>query len=157
NRINPITKCSKAALALGYRVFAVQHSGWCASSSDAENTYKIYGEATNCINGQGGSSANDVYEISYENAQKYSGSYRQEVYVTNKNMQLQVEYRICMNALPYKATVNVSPLLPHLPQSLNVKILEINKTNILIELQPIATNIIDWVTVDLTWVVYIYF
>ncbi|XP_078492086.1 uncharacterized protein LOC101243252 [Ciona intestinalis] len=157
NRINPIRKCSEAALALGHRVFAVQHSGWCASSSDAENTYKIYGEATNCKNGEGGSAANDVYEISYENAQKYSSSYTREIYVTNENMQLQVEYRICMNALPYKATVTVSPVPPHPPQSFNVKILEINKTNILIELQPIGTNIIGWVTVDIAWVVYVYF
>ena len=57
--------CYEAALARGYRVFGVQHGGWCAGTSAAD-TYKKYGKATNCANGRGGYWANDVYQITGE-------------------------------------------------------------------------------------------
>merc|ERR1712179_851472 len=44
-RENAVQKCYKAALSLGYTVFAVQDSGQCFSSDTAKDTYKKYGES----------------------------------------------------------------------------------------------------------------
>ena len=63
-RPDAIEKCYKAAISKGYRYFAVQNGGWCASSSTAGNTYKKYGPSKGCkSNGKGGSWANEVYKI----------------------------------------------------------------------------------------------
>ena len=49
---------------LGFKVFALQAVGWCASSSTAEKTFKKYGMSSNCENdGEGGPGANQVYYI----------------------------------------------------------------------------------------------
>ena len=49
---------------LGFKVFAVQAGGWCASSSTAEKTFNEYGMSSNCENdGEGGPNANQVYYI----------------------------------------------------------------------------------------------
>ena len=64
SRQNPIEKCYNAALARGYKVFALQDGGWCASSSDASETYDKYGASSDCkADGLGGSWANQVYQI----------------------------------------------------------------------------------------------
>ena len=65
-RINPIQKCHEVAKSRGFKYFAIQHGGWCASSAGAEQTYKKYGTASNCQNGEGGGWANDVYAIKEE-------------------------------------------------------------------------------------------
>ncbi|XP_044165741.1 uncharacterized protein LOC114963329 isoform X1 [Acropora millepora] len=63
-RINAIHKCYEAAKRRGYRIFALQHSGWCASSSTAEFTYDKYGKYDACASdGEGGPWANQVYFI----------------------------------------------------------------------------------------------
>ena len=50
----------------GYRVFALQDGGQCASSPIAENTYKKHGRSSSCAaDGQGGAYANQVYKIHY--------------------------------------------------------------------------------------------
>ncbi|XP_078616500.1 uncharacterized protein LOC144884861 isoform X1 [Branchiostoma floridae x Branchiostoma japonicum] len=66
-RQDPIEKCYQVAKDRGFRVFAIQHSGWCASSETARDTYQKYGPATNCAaDGEGGGWANEVYEIMSE-------------------------------------------------------------------------------------------
>ena len=48
----------------GYRCFAVQHQGWCATGPKACATYRKYGRSNRCRNGKGGPWANDVYTVS---------------------------------------------------------------------------------------------
>ena len=48
----------------GYRAFAVQHQGWCATGPKAHVTYRRYGRSNRCRNGKGGPWANDVYVVS---------------------------------------------------------------------------------------------
>jgi len=63
-REDAITKCYTAALKLGYRVFALQHGGFCMSSPEAEETYHMYGQAKNCReDGEGGPGTSQVYRI----------------------------------------------------------------------------------------------
>ncbi|XP_066284939.1 uncharacterized protein [Branchiostoma lanceolatum] len=63
-RQNPIEKCYQVALSRGFAVFAVQHGGWCAGSTDGHNTYNKYGPSTACrADGEGGPWANAVYQI----------------------------------------------------------------------------------------------
>lgn len=56
-------KCALAAQKRGYRVFAVQHGGWCAASKTGHLTYRRYGKSNRCRNGKGGPWANDVYVL----------------------------------------------------------------------------------------------
>ena len=50
----------------GYHVFALQDGGWCGSSATAENTYKNFGDSTDCpADGEGGPALNQVYKIHY--------------------------------------------------------------------------------------------
>lgn len=58
-----IQKCALAAQKRGYRVFAIQHQGWCASTKYAYRTYGKYGKSRKCRNGKGGPWANDVYVL----------------------------------------------------------------------------------------------
>ena len=56
-------KCALAAYKRGYRMFAIQHGGWCASARRAHLTYRRYGTSKRCRNGKGGPWANDVYVL----------------------------------------------------------------------------------------------
>ena len=58
-----IRKCALAAQKRGFRVFAVQHGGWCAASRTGHLTYRRYGRSNRCRNGKGGPWANDVYVL----------------------------------------------------------------------------------------------
>ncbi|XP_077978165.1 uncharacterized protein LOC144433688 [Glandiceps talaboti] len=61
-RSDAIAKCAEAAHSRGFLVFAVQHGGWCASTSDASETYDVYGPSSACEDdGEGGPWANQVY------------------------------------------------------------------------------------------------
>ncbi|CAH3194779.1 unnamed protein product [Porites evermanni] len=62
-RADAILKCALVALRFGYRVFALQHQGWCATGPRVHVTYKKYGRSNRCRNGKGGPWANDVYKI----------------------------------------------------------------------------------------------
>ena len=63
-RSDPIYKCYKVVKKLGFKVFALQAGGWCASSSTAEETFNNYGMSPICENdGEGGPNANQVYYI----------------------------------------------------------------------------------------------
>ena len=63
-RRDAINKCYKAAKKRGYKVFALQHGGWCASSASAEKTFDKYGNSPHCgKDGEGGPWANQVYYI----------------------------------------------------------------------------------------------
>lgn len=62
-RRDAIRKCFQAAYRRGYKVFALQHQGWCASSRMAHITYRKYGKSNRCRNGKGGPWANDVYVV----------------------------------------------------------------------------------------------
>lgn len=63
SRKDAVEKCAKVTRSRGWKVFAVQDGGWCASSPTAHLTYNKYGTAVNCVNGKGGMFANDVYII----------------------------------------------------------------------------------------------
>ncbi|XP_063695080.1 uncharacterized protein LOC134826584 isoform X2 [Bolinopsis microptera] len=64
SRANAFDKCLKATLALGNKVFALQHGGWCATAANAGDTYKKYGPSSSCADdGQGGPWGNQVYKI----------------------------------------------------------------------------------------------
>ncbi|XP_068721032.1 uncharacterized protein [Montipora capricornis] len=63
-RKNAIAKCAVAAMRKGYKMFAVQHGGWCAGSATADQTFDKYGTSTACdSDGEGGPWANQVYVI----------------------------------------------------------------------------------------------
>lgn len=62
-RTDAIWKCYEAAKAKGFKYFAVQNGGWCASSASAESRYNMYGKSSACKDGKGGGMANDVYVI----------------------------------------------------------------------------------------------
>ncbi|XP_074617550.1 uncharacterized protein LOC141876695 [Acropora palmata] len=48
----------------GYKIFAVQHGGWCAASATAYKTFDKYGKYKACqSDGEGGPWANQVYVI----------------------------------------------------------------------------------------------
>ncbi|XP_078355587.1 adhesion G-protein coupled receptor G6-like [Oculina patagonica] len=56
-----VQKCALAAEKARYSVFGVQNAGECWSGPQAHLTYKKYGSSTRCVNGIGGSWAQDVY------------------------------------------------------------------------------------------------
>ena len=62
-RKNAVDKCAQVTKDRGWKVFAIQDGGWCASSANAHHTYNKYGTAENCVAGKGGMFANDVYII----------------------------------------------------------------------------------------------
>jgi len=61
-----IRKCALVSATLGYKMFAVQHGGWCATGPRAQYTFAKYGRSNRCRNGKGGPWANDVYRVSGE-------------------------------------------------------------------------------------------
>ena len=63
SRKNPIAKCALAARKRGYRMFAIQDGGWCASSATARKTFNKYGKSDACRQGEGGGWANNVYVL----------------------------------------------------------------------------------------------
>lgn len=73
-RTDAVEKCAEVTRSRGWKVFAVQDGGWCASSPNAQRTYNKYGTALNCVNGKGGMLANDVYII---NGKKQRGAVSQ--------------------------------------------------------------------------------
>ena len=48
NRKHAIAKCAVASLRKDYHMFALQHDGWCASSTTAENTFDKHGRGGSC-------------------------------------------------------------------------------------------------------------
>ena len=63
-RSNAVEKCAGAAKKRGYKIFAIQNGGWCASSQDGEFTYNKYGVSYGCRgDGKGGSWSNRVYQF----------------------------------------------------------------------------------------------
>ena len=64
SRKSAIAKCAIASRRKGFRMFALQHGGWCASSATAEKTFDKYGKSNDCQeDGEGGPWANNVYVI----------------------------------------------------------------------------------------------
>lgn len=59
-----IEKCAQAAKQGGYSAFAVQFKSECWSGPLAHMTYSIYGTSSGCLNGVGGTWAQDVYFFS---------------------------------------------------------------------------------------------
>nr|XP_039248870.1 uncharacterized protein LOC120326615 [Styela clava] len=63
-RKHAIAKCAKVATDLGYKIFAVQNGGWCATGPDADETYQKYGPSNSCRkDGKGGPWENEVYGV----------------------------------------------------------------------------------------------
>ena len=58
-----IEKCALASIRRGFRVFAIQNGGWCASTRTAHLTYRKYGRSNRCRYGKGGPWANNVYVL----------------------------------------------------------------------------------------------
>lgn len=63
-RRKAIEKCAYVTVKRGYKLFGVQHGGWCASGPHAQRTFAKYGRSNRCRNGKGGAWANDVYRVS---------------------------------------------------------------------------------------------
>ena len=64
SRKNAIAKCAAAAMSMGYKVFALQNGGWCASGPLAAKRYALYGRLPDpaCkADGEGGLWSNQVY------------------------------------------------------------------------------------------------
>ena len=74
-RADAIVRCGLVAMRFGYRVFAVQHQGWCATGPRAHLTYRKYGPSNRCRNGKGGPWANDVYAVYGKFKSGFSPSY----------------------------------------------------------------------------------
>ena len=67
SRSNPIAKCAVAAMRAGYSMFAVRNGGQCAASATEPQIFDKSGKSTACkADGEGGSSANQVYLIKGE-------------------------------------------------------------------------------------------
>ena len=62
-RQDPITKCYEVAKDRQMRIFSVQAGGQCFASYNVTD-YDRYGNSSDCINGMGAGSTNDVYLIS---------------------------------------------------------------------------------------------
>lgn len=62
-REDALQKCARVAFKLGYVYFAIKDGGHCLSSLTAQDTYNKYGLSTDCLDGNGGKMASDVYEI----------------------------------------------------------------------------------------------
>lgn len=69
-RKDAVEKCAEVTRSRGWKVFAIQDGGWCASSPTAHLTYNKYGTAVNCVDGKGGMFANDVYIINGKTSQR---------------------------------------------------------------------------------------
>ena len=66
-RTEAIRKCYEAVKERGWRVFALRDGGKCGARADALYTYQKHRRSTNCgPDGEGGSSANQVYVIDGE-------------------------------------------------------------------------------------------
>lgn len=79
NRKHAIAKCAVASLRKDYHMFALQHDGWCASSTTAENTFDKHGRGGSCQGGgEGGPWANDVYVL---------GKNSNSIFINSKNVQ----------------------------------------------------------------------
>ncbi|XP_078369566.1 E-selectin-like isoform X3 [Oculina patagonica] len=81
DRKKAIAKCAVAARKRGFKMFALQNGGWCATSATAEQTYNKYGKSTACnADGEGGPWANHVYtfEVTESCPKGYYGSPCQE-------------------------------------------------------------------------------
>ena len=61
-RIDPKKNCLDAAMSYGFDVFALQDGGQCFGS-DNMRSYKKYNISDKCVDKEGGSLANYVYEI----------------------------------------------------------------------------------------------
>ena len=72
-RRNAVDLCALVAASQGYKMFAVQDGGWCATGARAHVTFNKYGRSNRCRNGKGGPWANDVYRVSGEYV-KFLGS-----------------------------------------------------------------------------------
>ena len=63
-RQNAVQKCYEVTKKRGYKAFAVQNGGWCASGPLAEINFDWYGQSCACgTDGKGGPSVNQVYEL----------------------------------------------------------------------------------------------
>ena len=62
-RPGALKKCALFTSMKGFKVFGVQHQGWCATGPRAHVTYRKYGPSNRCRNGKGGPWANDVYRV----------------------------------------------------------------------------------------------
>ena len=83
-----IRKCALAAQKRGFRVFAVQHGGWCAASRTGHLTYRRYGRSNRCRNGKGGPWANDVYVLRGQR-KHYLRLFKRILMVLNRNVHLE--------------------------------------------------------------------
>ena len=85
-RQNAFEKCYKAAVKRGFKVFALQHGGWCASSATALLTFNKYGTSSACeADGEGGPWANEVYVVKglwhyYNPSGHYNGNKTMHLY-----------------------------------------------------------------------------
>ena len=58
-----MTKCGTVAKNKGYKYFAVRNGGECLSGSQLYKMYKTHGKSEECVDGEGGHEAMNVYNI----------------------------------------------------------------------------------------------
>lgn len=57
-----VKTCAEFAKSKGFKGFAIQDGGWCATSADAHLTYNKYGPSATCANGKGAGWTNEYYQ-----------------------------------------------------------------------------------------------
>jgi hypothetical protein len=58
---NAVLKCYYLVKERSYQAFGVQNGGECYTSNDAQKTYDKYGIGSDCKDGKGSATSNDVY------------------------------------------------------------------------------------------------
>ena len=61
--VDSVEECYQLAKQRGFLYFGTQHGKECWSSAVAASRYNVYGKATNCRGGMGGTWSSDVYVI----------------------------------------------------------------------------------------------
>ncbi|XP_078481335.1 uncharacterized protein LOC108951050 isoform X1 [Ciona intestinalis] len=153
-RTDPILKCARVALARNYEIFAIQSGGWCASSANARSTYKKYGRSTACAaDGEGGSWANQVYEITVK---MVTGQTEIEVGSNNQVAYWNVLYNTCLSAFPYEASATATPSDQNSPHRFNVTIVDIQRYSVLVTLKRTDQET-GWekMLITVNWVLYV--
>ncbi|XP_022800544.1 uncharacterized protein LOC111338336 isoform X2 [Stylophora pistillata] len=69
-RVNALMKCAEVADEQDLKIFGLQNGGQCFGGKNAENTYRKYGQSTECAgDGEGGPWSNEVYSFLDEDDQ----------------------------------------------------------------------------------------
>ncbi|KAM7429142.1 hypothetical protein ABFA07_019951 [Porites harrisoni] len=124
-----IEKCAQAAKQAGYSAFAVQFKSECWSGPLAHITYSIYGTSSGCLNGVGGTWAQDVYFFNSTQV----GNYKvRRCYTFNVIFHYRIPGGLNSDTIAQKKT-EIAGIVYTVFPSLKTLLLECNKVNITVE------------------------